>query len=52
MGSTSEQNISLLFNSDIVDFLFKTNEGEIEGLILLFFVVWGTLIVSEWVVMV
>ena len=26
------QNIHLLFNADIVDFLFKTNGGDIEGL--------------------
>ena len=30
------QNIYLLFNSDVVYFLLKTNGGETEGLVLLF----------------
>ena len=33
-GDPEGQNTNLLLNSDIVNFLFKTNRGEIESLIL------------------
>ena len=43
------ENMNLLFSCDIVNFLLNTNGGETEGLILLFYVVWSTLIVGGWV---
>ena len=45
----TEQAKHLLFNSDIKDFLLKSNGGEAESLIL-FFSSWSALIVGGWLV--
>ena len=39
----------MLFNSDIADFLLKTNEGRNRRPNFVIFVVWSALIVVEWV---
>ena len=38
----------MLFNSDIVNFLLKTNRGVTKSLILLSFLEWSALIVVGW----
>ena len=47
-GSIFFQNIYLLFNSDIVDFLFKINERRNRRPKFVIFVVWSALIVVGW----
>ena len=42
--------MDLLFNSDIVNLLLKTNEGRDRRTNFVTFVVWSALIVGEWVV--
>ena len=36
-------NMCVLFNTDIVNFVWKTDEGETESIVLLIFVIWRCL---------
>ena len=44
-----EQSISLLFNSDILNFMLKTDGGRTRKPNFVIFVVWSALIVGVWV---
>ena len=44
------ENVDLLFNSDIVNLLLKTNRGRNRKPNFVIFIVWSALIVGRWLV--